>query len=83
MSTSPDLSRRGFDDLVAALSHWLAGHLPDEQLLAELERVGTELGPDEAALVEELAAELRDPSGRPGERSMLARETIQILCFGT
>ncbi len=80
MSTSPDLSRRAADELVSVLSQWLAGHVRDDALAAELERADAEsLGSDQAGLVAELLAELRDPAGHPGERNMLARETIQAL----
>jgi hypothetical protein len=83
MSTSPDTSSRVADHLVAVLSQWLAGHVRDDELLAVLERVGgDELSSDQRELLDELLTELRDPNGHAGEVNMLARETIQILCFG-
>jgi hypothetical protein len=83
MSTSPDISPHAADRLVSVLSHWLAGHVRDEQLRAEVERVGTdELGAEQAEAVAELLVELRDPDGHAGELNMLVRETIQALAFG-
>ena len=81
---SPDISAHAAatDRLVSVLSHWLAGHVRDEQLRAEVERVGTGgLGADQAEAVEELLAELSDPDGHPGELNMVVRETIQTLAF--
>ena len=82
MSTSPDTSPRAADRLVSVLSHWLAGHVQDEELRVEVERVGTaELGADQADAVQELLTELRDPNAHKGELNMIARETIQTLAF--
>jgi hypothetical protein len=83
MSTSPDISPHAADRLVSVLSHWLAGHLRDDELRAEVESVGTDaLPPEHAEAVDELLAELHNPNGHPGELNMLARETIQVLAFG-
>jgi hypothetical protein len=83
MSTSPDVSRHAADRLVNAISHWLAGHLRDDELRAELELVGTgELGPEQREAVEELLTELRERTGSQGELEMVARETLQTLVFG-
>ena len=77
------MSRHAADQLVSVLSHWLAGHVRDEEMRAEVERVGTEgLGPEQAEAVHELLAELREPDGHPGELNMIVRETIQTLAFG-
>jgi hypothetical protein len=78
------MSPHAADLLVSALSHWLAGHSRDEQLRAEIERVGTEgLGPEQAEAVDELLDELRNPNGHSGELNMIVRETIQALSFGS
>jgi hypothetical protein len=83
MSTSPDTSSRAGDHLVAVLSQWLAGHVRDDELLEAVERVSAdELSADQSEAVAELLTELRDPNGHAGELNMLARETIQALCFG-
>lgn len=82
MSTSPDTSEAPADRIVNVLSHWLAGHVPAERVRDEVERVGTdELTPGQAEAVDELLGELRDPHGHRGELNMIARETIQALCF--
>ena len=83
MSTSPDVSRHAADRLVNAISHWLAGHLDDEELRAELESVGTaELGEEQREAVDELVTELREREVSAGELNMIARETLQTLVFG-
>ena len=83
MSTSPDVSRHAADRLVNAISHWLAGHLRDDELQAELEKVGTgELGGEQREAAEELLTELRERNGSAGELEMVARETLQTLVFG-
>ena len=83
MSTSPDVSRHAADRLVNAISHWLAGHLRDDELQAELESVGTgDLGPEQREAVDELVTELRERSVSSGELEMIARETLQTLVFG-
>ncbi len=64
------------------LSHWLARHVDDAELLRALERVPRdELAPDQADAVEELVAELRAPKGR-GELEMVVRETLEALALG-
>ena len=83
MSTSPETSDAPADRIVNVLSHWLAGHVTAARVREEIERVGTdELSALQADAVDELLAELRDPNGHPGELNMLARETIEALCFG-
>ena len=83
MSTSPDVSRHAADRLVNAISHWLAGHLDDDELQAELESVGpAELGDDQREAVEELVTGLREREVSAGELNMIARETLQTLVFG-
>ena len=83
MSTSPDVSRHAADRLVNAISHWLAGHVRDDELQAELESVGTaELGAEQREAVDELVTELREREVSSGELEMIARETLQTLVFG-
>ena len=83
MSTSPDISPHAADRLVSVLSHWLAGHVRDDELRAEVESVGTHgLPREQAEAVDELLDELRNPNGHAGELNMLARETVQVLAFG-
>ncbi len=83
MCTSPDTSSHAADRLVSVLSHWLAGHVRDDELRAEVEKVGTDALPaEQAEAVDELLVELRNPNGHRGELNMLARETIQVLAFG-
>ena len=83
MSTSPDIDARAEDRLVGLLSHWLARHVGDEELLRGMEEVGTaQLSPGQAEAVEELLAELRDPEGHAGELEMIVRETLEALALG-
>ena len=83
MSTSPDVSRHAADSLVNAISHWLAGHLRDDELQVELESVGTaELAGEQREAVDELITELREREVSKGELEMIARETLQTLVFG-
>ena len=75
MSRSPD-------DLVTVLSRWLARHVGDAELLAELEGVERDrLAPEQAEAVAELVVELRARSAR-GELEMVARETLEALALG-
>jgi hypothetical protein len=77
---SPDPSAA--DRLVTAISRWLARHVSDEELLGELDRVGSdELGPDQSSAVEELRSELTSGSRR-AELEMVARETLEALALG-
>jgi hypothetical protein len=83
MSTSPDSNARADDRLVTLISHWLARHLDDAELLRGLETIGVEdLAPAHAEAVEELVAELRDPEGHSGALEMVARETLEALAHG-
>ncbi|MBA2475129.1 MAG: hypothetical protein H0V40_04125 [Actinobacteria bacterium] len=82
MSTSPEPAASPENRLVGALSHWLARHVDDRELLQEIESSGVAgLGPDSAAAVEELRVELRDGNGR-GELEMVVRETLETLALG-
>jgi hypothetical protein len=74
--------RRPADALVTAISEWLAGHSSDERLEAELAAVDTAaLDGERREAVEELLAGLRDPTVKPAEVNMVARETLQALVF--
>ena len=84
MSTNPESTRSPDDRMVSLLSHWLAGHLSNAQLLRSLEEIGTaRLGSGEAEAVDELIAELaRAQPGARGGLEMLVRETIEALALG-
>ncbi len=84
MSTSPEPIARPEDDVVSALSHWLAFHLGNAELRARLSTIGTSgLEPDQAEAVEELLAELATaPEGTRGELEMLVRETLEAVALG-
>ena len=86
MSTSPDRipSARAEDRIVTLLSQWLARHVSDDALRAELEGVGrAELAPGQAEAVEELSDELgKGAQGRRGELEMVVRETLEALALG-
>lgn len=78
---SPD-SARPSDQLVSALSLWLARHLDDDELLSEIEQVDTDgFAGDEAEAVQELLEGLRAGRDR-GELEMVARETLEALALG-
>jgi hypothetical protein len=86
MSTSPEPTpaARPEDDVVSALSHWLAFHLGNDQLRARLRSIDTSgLEPDQAEAVDELLAELETaPEGERGELEMLVRETLEAVALG-
>jgi hypothetical protein len=80
MSTSPETPTA--DRLVTVISRWLAGHVSEQQLLAELDSAEPgALSHDQAEAVEELRAELRNGSGA-AELQMVARETLEALALG-
>jgi hypothetical protein len=82
MSTSRETARRADDRLVTVISGWLAGHVSDEELQTELERVPrSALAPDQAEAVDELRVELSG-SARRAELEMVARETLEALALG-
>lgn len=74
--------RQADDHLVSVISHWLARHASDDDLLRELEQVDEgQLEPDQAEAVAELRRELA--AGRRGaELEMVARETLEALALG-
>lgn len=76
MSTSPE-SR-----LVNVLSHWLARHIVNAELLRELEAVDTSaLTPAQNEAVQELREELVSTHGR-GDLEMVVRETLEAVALG-
>ena len=86
MSTNPEPVRPESveDEIVSALSHWLAFHLGNQELRARLVELGTDgLAPEPASAVEELTTELGDaPEGERGELEMLVRETLEAVALG-
>jgi hypothetical protein len=76
MSTSPE------NQLVNVLSHWLARHVDNAELLRELEAVDTSvLTPAQAEAVQELREELVSTNGR-GDLEMVVRETLEAVALG-
>ena len=86
MSTSPEPARqlRADDEIVSALSHWLAFHLGNAELRARLEAIGTDaLSTEQADAVQELVDELAGaPAGTRGGLEMLVRETLEAVALG-
>jgi len=76
MSTSPE------NQLVNVLSHWLARHIGNAELLRELEAVDmSALSPAQAEAVEELREEIVSTNGR-GDLEMVVRETLEAVALG-
>ena len=76
MSTSPE------NHLVNVLSHWLARHVDNNELLRELEAIDTSaLSPAQVEAVQELREELVSTNGR-GELEMVVRETLEAVALG-
>jgi DNA-binding IclR family transcriptional regulator len=84
MSTSPDVSERTEDRLIAVISKWLGRHLGNEELRRRIKESGKEgLTPGQIEAVEELAEELeRVEPGQRGHVEMVARETVEVLALG-
>jgi hypothetical protein len=86
MSTSPEPARaaRPEDEIVSALSHWLAFHLGNAELRARLTAIGTDgLSADQADAVTELLSDLANaPEGTRGALEMLVRETLEAVALG-
>lgn len=86
MSTSPEPSpiARPEDEVVSALSHWLAFHLGNAELCTRLREIGTDgLEPDHADAVDELLGELQNaPQGSRGGLERLVRETLEAVALG-
>ena len=83
MSTSHE-SQRADDQLVTHLSHWLTGQLGNDELLREVQKIGTdELAPGCRVAVNELLVELQDAvPGERGRLEVLVRETVETLVYG-
>jgi hypothetical protein len=76
MSTSPE------NHLVTVLSHWLARHVDNAELLRELDAVDTSaLSPAQAEAVRELREEVVSTNGR-GDLEMVVRETLEAVALG-
>jgi len=76
MSTSPE------NHIVNVLSHWLARHVDNVELLRELDALDTSaLTPAQAEAVEELREELTSTNGR-GDLEMAVRETLEAVALG-
>ena len=76
MSTSPE------NQLVNVLSHWLARHVDNAELLRELEAVdASALSPAQAEAVQELREEIVSTNGR-GDLEMVVRETLEAVALG-
>lgn len=81
MSTSPERTRAD-DRIVNTISRWLARHITDQELRAELGAIDSgELGPDQAEAVSELQHELEAGAGR-ASLEMIARETVEAVALG-
>ena len=76
MSTSPE------NHIVNVLSHWLARHVDNAELLRELDELDTSaLTPAQADAVQELREELTSTNGR-GDLEMAVRETLEAVALG-
>jgi hypothetical protein len=76
MSTSPE------NHIVNVLSHWLARHVDNAELLRELDGLDTSaLTPTQAVAVQELREELTSTNGR-GDLEMAVRETLEAVALG-
>ncbi len=76
MSTSPE------NHIVNVLSHWLARHVDNAELLRELDELDTSaLTPAQAEAVQELREELTSTNGR-GDLEMAVRETLEAVALG-
>jgi len=81
MSTSPETIRVG-DRIVSTTSRWLAEHLSDEELRADLDSVDlTLLSTDQVEAVLEFQNELDVGTKRPA-LEMIARETLEAVAVG-
>jgi hypothetical protein len=76
MSTSPE------NHLVNVLSHRLARHVDNAELLRELDAVDkSALSPAQAEAVQELREEVVSTNGR-GDLEMVVRETLEAVALG-
>ena len=68
--------------IVNVLSHWLARHVDNAELLRELEALDTSaLTPAQSEAVQELREELTSSNGR-GDLEMAVRETLEAIALG-
>jgi hypothetical protein len=76
MSTSPE------NHLVNVLSHWLARHVDNAELLRELEAVDlSAFSSAQVEAVQELREELVSTNGR-ADLVMVVRETLEAVALG-
>ncbi|MDX6409515.1 MAG: hypothetical protein QOE13_2586 [Gaiellaceae bacterium] len=76
MSTSPE------NHIVNVLSHWLARHVDNAELLRELEGLDTSsLSAAQTEAVRELREEIVSTNGR-GDLEMVVRETLEAVALG-
>ena len=72
---------RADDQIVNVISRWLARHISDAELSAELERIDLAgLSPEQAEAVAELLNGLQVGADRPG-LEMIARETVEAVAL--
>ncbi|MDQ4030701.1 MAG: hypothetical protein M3168_06625 [Actinomycetota bacterium] len=83
MSTSRRTRLQREDDrIVSVLSHWLAGHAGDDELLRTVEDADrARLEPEQVEAIDELLSELHAGRGR-GEVERAVRETLEALALG-
>ena len=72
------------DEIVSALSHWLAFHIGNDELRVRLLAIGTDgLSAGQAEAVEELLGDLDDVQERSrGGLERLVRETLEAVALG-
>jgi hypothetical protein len=67
---------------MTVISGWLAGHVSDDELRLELDRVPQAgLADDQTLALDELRSELVE-TDRRGELEMVARETLETVALG-
>jgi hypothetical protein len=77
------MNLRTEDELVSQISHWLARHIGDAELLARIAALRKQgLSLEQGQAVDELVAELSQPDRSPGQLEMVARETLEALALG-
>jgi hypothetical protein len=76
------MTTRADDRLVTVISHWLARHVDDDELLHAIAAIDRgELAPEQAKAVQELVAELERADASRGELEMVARETLEAVAL--
>jgi hypothetical protein len=83
MSTSRNTTPRRADDrLVTVISAWLAGHVSNGEMRAEVDRGRrAELEDAQVEALDELRVQLAE-TDRRAELEMVARETVEALALG-